>query len=315
MISINTIFSAADAIDPIFTNTPQYRSESLSAQLNCGLIIKDECRNPIGSFKGRGVDWWMQTHPRIEEVICASAGNFGQAAAYVGRRLNKKITVFAAETANPAKVDAMSRLGATVIQHGVDFDAAKVAALDYAQCGGGYYLEDGKEADISHGAGSIGVELSRYPDPIDILFIPIGNGALLGGIATWFKAVSPTTKIVGVCAVEAPAMALSLQEKSVISTPTANTIADGIAIREPIPESLPPLEHTVDDILLVTEAEIVDAMRLYFQTENLVTEPAGAVSLAAALQIKEEIQGLQVVTLACGANIDPSKRAQWLLDA
>lgn len=312
MIKVSNIEAAYGQVDPIFLNTPQYRSEPLSELLGCELVIKDECRNPIGSFKGRGVDWWMRSHPEIDSVVCASAGNFGQAVAYVGRNLEKKVTVFAAETANPVKIAAMRRLGADVVLVGQDFDDAKAAASGHAQESQLIYLEDGREAGIAEGAGTIGVELSRLPRSIDILYLPIGNGALSGGVATYLKAIQPSMSIVGVCAEMAPSMALSLKQQQVVSTASAATIADGIAIRLPIPESLPPLEATLDEVVLVSEEEIIAGMRAYFQHENLVTEPAGAVSMGAALKFADQNKGKRVCTLACGANIDPQMRADWL---
>jgi threonine dehydratase len=312
MISSDNIRAAANAIDPIFRHTPQYRSEELSARLGVSLLCKIESANPIGSFKGRGADWWFTCHTGLPRVVCASAGNFGQAIAYVGRRAGVAVEVFAATTANPAKVRAMQSLGAKVHQRGRDFDAAKEEAAQFAKTHGCRFVEDGREDEIAEGAGTLALELATYPDAIDIIYVPLGNGALLNGVGSWFKSQSSHTKVVGVCAERAPAMARSWRQGEALSTDAADTIADGIAVRTPIPESLLHLRSAVDDIVLVSEAQIRRAMRAYFECERLVTEPAGAVSLAAAMDNAQEDRGKTIATLVCGSNIDPRHRDTWL---
>jgi threonine dehydratase len=312
MISSDNIRAAAEAIDPVFRHTPQYRSEALSARLGVSLLCKIESANPIGSFKGRGADWWFTRHAGLSRVVSASAGNFGQAIAYVGRRAGVAVEVFAAETANPAKVQAMQRLGAQVHQQGRDFDAAKEEAAQFAKAHGYQFVEDGREDEIAEGAGTLALELGAYPNAVDIIYVPLGNGALLNGVGSWFKSQSSHTKVVGVCAEGAPAMAQSWRQGQAISTHTADTIADGIAVRTPIPESLLHLRSAVDDIVLVSEAQILRAMRAYLECERLVTEPAGAVSLAAAMDHAQDDRGKTVATLVCGSNIDPRHRDAWL---
>ena len=165
MIKVDHIAQAALTIDPVFRNSPQYKSEPLSELLQLNLIHKVESYNPIGSFKGRGVDWWFTQNKSFGSVVCASAGNFGQAVAYVGRKTNTEITVFAAENANASKIAAMKRFGATVIQTGNDFDEAKMAAESHARDKGLFYLLDGLAPEIAEGAGSIMVELAQYSPP------------------------------------------------------------------------------------------------------------------------------------------------------
>lgn len=312
MIHIERINTAAQTIDPIFRNSPQFRSEGLSEKLGLNLIHKIESANPIGSFKGRGVDWWFSQNPQHTRVVCASAGNFGQAVAYVGRRMGVAVEVFASENANPVKIAAMRRLGATVTQTGADFDEAKIAAAAYARDNGLFYLLDGLVPEIGEGAGTLMVELAEYPTKIDKFYVPVGNGSLINGVGTWAKANRPDLRIIGVVAAAAPAMRLSWQAGEVVNTQSADTIADGIAVRLPIAESLIPLKAAVDDIIEVTEAEIIGAMRLMFASENLVVETAGAVSLAAIVQNAEQDAGLTVANLVCGSNIDATGREKYL---
>lgn len=305
MIKKKQIAQAALSIDSVFTNSPQYQSEVLSQHLGVHLIHKIESYNPIGSFKGRGVDWWFNQNRDSQHIVCASAGNFGQAVAYVGRKHGVAVTVFAAESANRAKVEAMRRLGATVILAGADFDAAKLEAEKYAQANGSFYLVDGLAPEIAEGAGSIMVELGQYPEPIDKFYVPIGNGSLINGIGAWAKAEMPATQIIGVVAENAPSMMLSWQEGKIINTASADTIADGIAVRLPILEAVQGMEGVVDDVIAVSEEEIVQASQLLFEQENLIVEPSGCVSLAAIIKNAEADQGLTVVNLVCGKNIQP----------
>ncbi len=295
--SVDGIVAAARAIDPVFCNTPQFHSDPL------GLILKVETVNPIRSFKGRGADYLLCTlTPGGPDLVCASAGNFGQGLAYAARKRGFRVVVFAAESANPLKVDRMRQLGADVRLAGSDFDAAKQRAREFALETGCRFIEDGLEPAIAEGAGTIAFELCRWPQPIDVMLVPFGNGALITGIGLWVKAHSPATKVIGVCAAGAPAMEISWRERRVVETPEVRTIADGIAVRVPIPESLPDLYRLLDDVVLVEDDSMRDAMRLVLHHHGLVTEPAGVAGLAAAITYKSRFQSALMATPLCGGN-------------
>ncbi len=283
----------------------------------CGatVVLKVESVNPIRSFKGRGTDWLCErlAFAPGSELVCASAGNLGQGLAWAGTRRGLRVTVFAARSANPFKIDRMRALGAEVRLEGEDFDDAKVAARAHAGVTGARFIEDGREPPISEGAGTIGVELSRWPDPFDALLVPIGDGALIAGIGTWAKARMPGTQVIGVCAAGAPALALSWRAGRPVSTPAADTIADGIATRVPVPEAVDDLRPVVDDIVLVQDESILAAMRLLFLEAGLVVEPAGAAGLAALLEHGGRWQGARVATPVCGGNLTREQIAQWLV--
>lgn len=303
-LSLDNIARAAREIDPVFLRSPQFRAESLGRALGVDLVVKVESVNPIRSFKGRGADFFIrELEDATVALVCASAGNFGQGLAYAARRRGIPLDVFAAVNANPLKVERMRALGATVQQVGRDFDAAKAAARDYAARVGARYVEDGREAAITEGAGTIGVELAAWPAPIDALLIPLGNGALLGGVATWVRAHAPATRIVGVCAEGAPSMALSWQARRVVETETADTISDGIAVRLPIPEAVADIQDLVDDIVLVDDSTTIDAMRRLFADLGIVVEPAGAVGVAALIAHAWRWAGARVATILCGGNL------------
>ena len=314
-LSLGRIEEAAHRIDPVFLNSPQYEVEALGDELGLRLVCKVETANPIRSFKGRGTDYLLHRLEReVGHLICASAGNFGQGLAYTARKRNVPLTVFAAESANPAKVESMRRLGAEVRLEGEDFDEAKAAARALAGSEGWRFVEDGREVEISEGAATIALELCRWPEPFDALLVPLGNGALLSGVGTWIKAHVPSTAVIGVCAEGAPAMALSLREGVMKTTEKVDTIADGIAVRVPVEEAISDLAGVVDDVLLVDDGIMVEAMRLLFWKMGLVVEPAGAAGLAALLAHRERFAGALVATPLCGGNLTGQQVRQWLLE-
>ena len=315
-LSPRRIEEAARYIDEVFLGTPQYETEALGGELGLRLVCKVETANPIRSFKGRGTDYLLHRlggeHPG--RLVCASAGNFGQGLAYAARKRGVPLTVFAAENANAAKVEGMRRLGAEVRLEGEDLDEAKVAARVLAGSEGWRFVEDGREAEIAEGAGTIALELCRWPEPFDAVLVPLGNGALLSGVGTWIKAHAPSTEVIGVCAEGAPAMALSLREGVRKTAEKADTIADGIAVRVPVEEALSDLVGMVDDVLLVDDGTIVRAMRLLFWKMGLVIEPAGAAGVAALLAHRERFAGALVATPLCGANLTGQQARRWLLE-
>ena len=312
---LERIEEAARCIDPVFRDSPQYEAESLGDELGLRLVCKVEMANPIRSFKGRGTDYLLhRLEGEVRRLVCASAGNFGQGLAYAARKRNVPLTVFASENANPSKVESMRRFGAEVRLEGEDFDEAKAAARALAESEGWRFVEDGREVEIAEGAGTIALELCRWPEPFDALLVPLGNGALLSGVGSWIKAHAPSTAVIGVCAEGAPAMALSLQEGVTRTTEKADTIADGIAVRVPVEEALSDLAGVVDEVLLVDDGTMVEAMRLLFWKMGLVVEPAGAAGVAALLAHRERFAGALVATPLCGSNLTGQQVRRWLLD-
>ena len=218
--------------------------------------------------------------------------------------------VFAAERANPVKVEAMKRLGADVRLVGVDFDAAKSAARAYAREVGARFVEDGAEPAIAVGAGTIGLELHAQASGLDALIVPLGNGALLAGVGAAFRHMDPQVEIVAVVAEQAPAMRLSLLAGRAIETARADTIADGIAVRVPVPAALEMLDgslrHRRHGVRWADPAGRTDGRRV----SGLVIEPAGAAGLAAIVAAGDRYRGRKVATILCGGNIAPGLRDQ-----
>jgi threonine dehydratase len=311
-ISIDRIREASETIDPVFRDSPQYVCEPLTDRIGVATILKVECINPIRSFKGRGTDFLLQRlgrHP--SGLVCASAGNFGQGMAYAARKRGDPMTVFAAVTANPLKIERMRALGAEVVLAGADFDEAKAAAKQHAGRTGSMYVEDGLIPAIAEGAGTIAVELGRLEEPLDAVFVPLGNGSLINGIGTWVKKFFPTTRVIAVCAAGAPSMEMSWRAGKPI-TAAAQTIADGISVRVPVPEALTAMRATVDEVMLVSDDEIIAAMRILFTDAGLVVEPAGAAGVAAIAKRAGEFGGRRVATPICGGNLTEEQIGRWL---
>jgi threonine dehydratase len=302
LLSLDAIARAARDIAPVFRHTPQFDAESLGSRLGARVILKVETANPIRSFKGRGTDFFLQSlDPLPQRLVTASAGNFGQGLAWAARARGISLDVFAAESANPRKVARMRDLGATVHLIGRDLDDAKAHAREHARRQGVTFVEDGREPAIAEGAGSIAVELLAWPEPIATVLIPLGNGALLGGMGAWIRHASPSTRVIGVCAAGAPAMRDSLRAGRPVETAKVDTIADGIAVRVPIPEALAYLAPVVDEVVLVGDDALREAMSLVLDETGLVGEAAGVAGLAALIE-HPNLRPELVATPLCGSN-------------
>lgn len=311
-LSLERIEEAARTIDPVFLNSPQYVSDALSEEVGLRTLVKVETANPIRCFKGRGADYYVASLAPGSELLTASAGNFGQAMAYACRRRGIALTVYASHHANRLKLERMRALGARVVLHGDDFDGAKAEAKRVARESGLPMVEDGLEPRISEGAGTMAFELLAGGEPFEALVVPLGNGAMLGGVARYLKAKAPDIEVISVVARAAPCMERSWRAGRVIETESADTIADGIGIRTPVPEALADIGPLVDDILEVGDEMMVDAMRLCHRHLGLVIEPAGAAGLAGLLAAPTRFAGLTVATILCGGNLTTEQTARWL---
>lgn len=311
-LKIENIRAAVGSIDPVFLNTPQYHADSLSRLLGANVVVKVETANPIRSFKGRGAEYLASKIPPGTKLITASAGNFGQAMAYACGRRGIDLTVYASVNANPLKVERMRTLGATVVLHGDDFDAAKIEAKRVAGETGIRMVEDGLAAETGEGAGTIGLELAERHEPFDAVLLPLGNGALACGVGRYLKHVRPEIRVVAIQSAGAPAMLESWRQRRVVSFDTISTIADGIGVRIPIPECVRDMEGVIDDGILVEDASLIEAMRLAHAHLGIVLEPSGAAGLAALLENRERFSNLTVAVVLCGGNLTPEQMKLWL---
>ncbi|WP_326821172.1 threonine ammonia-lyase [Streptosporangium sp. NBC_01756] len=312
-LDVARIEKAVQVIDPVFLNTPQYLDEQLCQALGGRAVtVKVETANPVRSFKGRGADLMLSTLAPGTPVVCASSGNFGQAVAYAGRARGMPVEVFVPETINPAKRERMETFGARVITAGADGTSAREAAAAHAERHPDrVYLQDGLQAAIAEGAGTIGVELTHGAPGgpggpgFDAVVLPVGDGALINGVGRWMKAHAPGTRIVGVNAEGAPSMLESLRVGRAVCIEGARTFADGIAVRGPLEVSVRRARTLVDEIVLVTDEAIAAAMELAARTLGIVLEPAGAAGLAAIAE--GEVSGHRLATVLTGANPRPEQ--------
>ena len=316
-LRLENVLRSATLIDPVFLNSPQFNCEPLSETLGCALTLKLETANPIRSFKGRGAGYLVASRAadgRLagRRLVGASAGNWGQALAYACRSLGIPLTLFAATTANPLKVARMKALGAEMVLTGHDFDAAKQAGEAHAQATGGLWVADGLDPEAAEGAATIALELLAGPDKPDVLAVPLGNGALLTGIARWAKAAHPGIEVIGVQATGADAMEKSWRTGTLLFPPSVATIADGIGVRVPIKEAVDDMDGIVDDVLLVEDADIIVAMRLLFHTAGLLAEPSGAAGVAAIQAHPARFRNRKVATIICGSNLTDEQVKSWI---
>jgi threonine dehydratase len=296
-LSPDRIAAAVDRIDPTFLGTPQFASERLSARLGREVVVKVETLNPIGSFKGRGTSLLGQQLDPAGTWVCSTAGNFGQGVAYAARARGAGAHVFVSPAVAPTKVASLRALGAEV-------DVAErpdAAARAYAEEGDGRVLiVDGLQPEIAEGAGTIGVELGAA-GPFDTVVVQVGDGALITGVACWLKSIAPATRIVGVCASGAPAMAESFAAGRPVSVEGAGTIATALAITEPIAASVERVIALVDQIVLVDDDDLREAMTSIAEAVGVLVEPAGAAGVAALLRHRDALDGRRVAVLLTGA--------------
>jgi threonine dehydratase len=308
-LSLDNIEHAAGLIDPVFLNSPQYLAESLGRRFGCRLLVKVETANPIRSFKGRGAECVVESLKDHPHLVCSSTGNFGQGMAYAARKRGVRLTVFVPAGANPLKVERMRGFGAEVrIVDGGDEDEAAAA---FASETGARHVHDGHDAPIAEGAATIAGEILRWPEPIDGILVPLGDGSLLAGIARWVKAHRPATRIVGVCAAAAPSMQRSWQARRPVEAP-ANTIAEGLSISLPHAEAIADFADLVEDVVAVEEQGMIDAMRLAHRELGLVLEPSGAAGLAALAASRDRFHGQLVAVILTGSNLTADQARTWL---
>jgi threonine dehydratase len=294
-LELTRIEEAARVVDPVFRDSPQFINERLCAELGRKVLVKIETANPLGSFKGRGASFLVRSLPPASTVVCASSGNFGVALAYAGRTHGMAVQVYVSPGINPAKLARMRNLGATVIVDDRDpAGAARVHAATHDGC----VLANNHPA-VAEGAGTIAVELLRAAR-FDAVVLPVSDGTLITGAGRWIKAHSPGTQIIGVCPAAAPAVAHSWRAGRAVRVEPAATIADSLAMREPAPEAVHRMREVVDDMVLVPDSALQDAMRLAARTLGVLVEPSAVAGLAAIAC--HDIPGSALATVLTGTD-------------
>jgi ribosomal-protein-alanine N-acetyltransferase len=279
-----------------FDTTPLVRSQAL-ARAGCDVYLKNETVLPTASFKVRGAVYALSTNVArhtIGEVVAASTGNHGAAVAFAGRLLGVPVRIFLPDNPNPVKAGRIRDQGAVVVEAGADLNAAIEAASDYSTRTGAFFLHDAADPDIPIGPATIGAEIVDQLPDVATVYVPMGDTALIRGVASALKLHRRPITVVGVAAAEAPAYYLSWRAGTVIETDSANTIADGLAVRRPLATNVAAIRELVDDVVTVSEQELMDAMALLESREGIVAEPAGAAATAALLKQVRGFGGSQV---------------------
>jgi len=302
------IREARQLLAKYFPPTPLMRAESLSSS-GAEVYLKIETGLPTGSFKPRGAIYALAMNLKrrqIDEVTASSTGNHGAATAYAARMLGVSATIFLPEGANPIKRRKIEDLGARIVAHGsIDLAGAFQKASEYSRKPGVYFLNDATDPDLPAGPATIGLELLEQLPDLSAVLVPMGDTALIRGVGAAIKALSPRTKVIGVQAQQAPSYVYSWRAGRPMPTETCNTCADGLATRTPEAENVAAIRKVVDDVVLVSESQMLAAIRGLFRRENLLAEPAGAAATAGYLA--RPISG-RVALLVTGANISDDIR-------
>ncbi|WP_031483567.1 threonine ammonia-lyase [Streptomyces bicolor] len=311
------IRAARQVIDPMFLDTPLYRCEALEPGLGCRVSIKLETANPVRSFKARGTELVasLLADNGSRAVVCASAGNLGQALAWSGRGRGLDVTVVASRFATAAKLDRIRALGAGLELVDGDHEMARERAAAIARHDGIRLLEDSLDIETCEGAATIGLELLDAAPSFDAVLIALGGGALATGVGHVVKALAPEVEVICVQPLGAPALTRSWHQRRVVTTDSTDTIADGVAGRCPIPAVLDDLLLVADDAVLVQEASIIAGMRMLLDHAGLVVEPSAALGVAAILEDPDRFADRHVVVIVCGGNVDVDAYRRWVCAA
>jgi threonine dehydratase len=295
--------------------TPQYAWPQLCELLRAQVWVKHENHTPVGAFKLRGglvyFDALRQRDPDCRGVVAATRGNHGQSVAFAARRYGMAATIFLPRGNSREKNAAMRALGASLIEHGEDFQAAREAADRYAQAHGLHFVPS-YHADLVRGVATYWLEFFAAAPDLDAVYVPIGQGSGISACIAARAALGLRTRIVGVVSAHAPCYALSFVARRPIEAPVTTRLADGLACRVPDADALAIILAHVDEIVQVADAEVADAMRLLFSATHNVAEGAGAASLAAALKQRESLAGRRIGLTLTGGNVDTGVFAQVL---
>jgi len=302
-LALPNIVEAARAIRPYLSPTPLVHATLLSKHFDRSIWLKLESESPVGSFKARGALRCLMEHAKAGRrgFTTASTGNHGMAVAYAGHRLGLTTHIFVPHDASPRKITLIGEYTSNLVLTECDFDAAKELAHDLANDRGYYFIDDGGETSIVEGTGTIGLEILAERRP-EAVVVPVGNGALISGIGTVIKQLSPQTRVIGVQPAQAATMYLSWKERRPVRLDKVSTIADGLASRVAVPEAVDLMLKVVDEMLLVSEQQILDALNLVVRLEARIIEPSSAAAIA-ALSLPE-LRERDVVAIMTGRNYE-----------
>ncbi len=316
MFTLPELEAACGVVHAAFAPTPVFNWPLLTARAGTELWVKHENHTPTGAFKVRGgltyIDRLRRSRPEVTGIISATRGNHGQSLAYAGRRAGVAVTIVVPEGNSREKNAAMRGLGARLIEHGSDFDEARVHARELASRDG-LEFSPSFHPDLVVGVATWALELFRAAPPLDVLYVPIGLGSGICGAIMVRDLLGLATEIVGVQSTGAASYALSFAAGRLIETNRADTRADGMATRQPDPVALDIIRAGAARIITVTDDEVAAAIRAYWTDTHNLAEGAGAAPLAALLQERHRVVGQRAATVLCGGNIDLELFRDWVL--
>lgn len=301
------IEQSARQVYQVMPATAQYRWPLLTERLGCTVWVKHENHTPTGAFKVRGgitfMHWLRREHPNVKGIVSATRGNHGQSLALAASAVGLRALIVVPKGNSLEKNNAMRGFGGEVVEFGRDFDEAREEAARLA-LEHGLYLVPPFHTELVKGVATYALELLNAAPDLHTLYVPIGCGSGICGVIAARDALGLDTQVVGVVSTEAAAAKLSFEAKTICETASANTFADGLAVRKPIAEAFDVYGAGATRIVAVSEDEIAEAMRVYYTDTHNLAEGAGAAALAALMQERDRMQGKRVGVILSGGNID-----------
>jgi threonine dehydratase len=314
-VTMRDILSARSVLCRYLAPTPLYRHPLLSTRLGFDAYVKHENHLPIGAFKVRGgLNLFANLGERELKhgVIAATRGNHGLSLAYAARMFGSRCLIYVPRANNPEKNTLMQALGAEIVEFGRDFDDARLEAEARARSESLRYVHPGNEPLLIAGVGTMALEVAEKLPDLDAVIVPMGSGSLASGTVVALRSLLPRVKIIGVQAERAPALARSLEAGRLVSTAEADTFAGGLATRFAYELPFELLRGQLDEVVLVSEEEMRDAVREALETTHNVAEGAAAAAYAAARKIRSALAGSRVVIVHSGQNTDRNT-LRWAL--
>lgn len=315
MFSLQDLRAAAARVYQEMPPSPQYAWPLLAERTGCEVWVKHENHTPTGAFKVRGaityIDWLKATHPDVKGIITATRGNHGQAQVRAAVKAGLTATIVVPHGNAREKNAAMRAFGAELIEHGHDFDSAKAEAMARA-AQYGLFMVPSYHEELVRGVASYGLELFDAVPDLDTVYVPVGCGSGLCGTIAARDALGLKTKVIGVVSAHVDAAKQSFEAGRLIQNETAHTFADGVAVCTPVQSALDYFGKGAARFVAVTDDEVAEAIRIYWQDTHNLAEGAGAVALAACLQERAIIKGKRVAVILSGGNMDQGQAAMVL---
>jgi threonine dehydratase len=315
MPTIHNIIAARPHVYRYLKPTPLYHYNGLSELVGARVWVKHENHHPVGAFKVRGglnLAAHLSSQERQAGLFTASTGNHGQSIAFAAQVNGIRATIAVPEGANPGKVAAMRGLGAEVVFHGTDFDAAREWVIAEAEAQRGRFIGPTEELLIC-GVGTYALEIIEDLPDVETIIVPVGAGSGACGVSIVAKTINPNIEVIAAQSTRAPAMQLSWQAGKMV-TAEMNTFAEGVATRVPFENTQRIMRKYLDDFVLVSDEAIKAAIVLLLEHTHNLAEGAGAVSLAAALQLNKRLTGKKVALILSGGNLSLEKLRDILID-